>query len=324
MRLALLTALLAPLVGAPETPSVTIDAGSKVSKTFTNTLRMDLVGITLERGGEVQEVPEDGLPEVRIADDEEIIVLDEYVEVDGGRGTVILRTFDSLRNDSTQTFTLPDGTDEEQATEGESDLEGRTIRLKWDADEESYDAEYADGEEGDEELLEGVRGDADFLFLLPDEDVDVGDTWTLDAEIFSRISSPSGDLKIVEEGAGDDSSQFSEDFEDGLEGEFEATLESIDEDGVAKITITGEVETSVDVEVDTSDGPEGLEIEQTFRFHFDLEGELLWDTERGVASSMTLSGAVELDLAATTSMGENEFIQTQSFEGTFEGTAEFE
>ncbi|MEM9378759.1 MAG: hypothetical protein AAGB93_02340 [Planctomycetota bacterium] len=324
MRLVLFSALLAPLVGAPETPSVTVEAGTQVTKTFTNTLRMDLVGITIEQGGEEEEVPEDGLPEVQIADDEEIVVMDEYVSVDGGRGTVILRTFDSLRNDSSQTFSLPDGTEEEQSSEGESELEGRTVRLTWDGDEEAYEAEYADDEDGDESLLEGIRGDADFLFLLPDEDVDVGDSWTLDASVFSRISSPSGDLQIIEDGEEDSSSDFSRDFEDGLEGEFEATLDSIDEEGVAKITLEGVVETAVDVDVDTADGPEGLEIVQTFSFQFDLEGELLWDTERGVAASMSLTGAVELDLAATTSMGEREFVQTQAFEGTFEASAQFE
>jgi len=326
MRLALLTALLAPLVTVAETPSVTVEPGTTITKTYRNLLELELVGIGIEVDGEEQEVPADGIPEVSILDDENIVFVDEYVSVDGGRATTLVRTYESLANDSSQTVTVPGGEETEEASEGASELEGRSVRFVWDEDAEEYDATFGDDEDGDVGLLEDLHGDADFLFLFPaDEDVEVGDTWTLEGSVFSRISSPSGDLNIDDDDDDkEEGDHFSEQFEENLTGEIEATFVSL-EDGVATISLEGSVSTDVEMEVDTPEGaPEGIEISQTFSFSFDLEGELLWDMERGSAASMTLGGDVELNIAMSQAFQGQEILQTQFFEGTFEASAEFE
>ncbi|MEM6673189.1 MAG: hypothetical protein AAF726_10105 [Planctomycetota bacterium] len=321
MRAALSALLLAPLLAASDVPRVTIDEGSTVTKTFVNELRLELVEIGIELDGEEQDPPSDGLPEVTIADDERIVFVDEYVSVADGRATELIRTFETLEDTSTQAQRFPDGEGSEQSSEGESELEGKSVVFEWDDDDESYDVSFAEDEDGDDDLLEGLEGDADFLFLLqPEDDVEVGDSWSVDGELFTRISSPGGNLKILSEG---DDEEFSEQFADGLVGDLEMTLESI-EDGVAVVSIEGQVDTEIEVDVETPDAPEGFEASQTFSFSFDIEGKLEWDLESGVASSMELDAEVEMELLSTNSMGETSLVQRQTYEGTFESRVTFE
>ncbi|MDG1050637.1 MAG: hypothetical protein P8M11_16005 [Planctomycetota bacterium] len=324
MRHAFALALLAPSLLLSDTPSVAVDAGTKVTKTFENATKLELQSISMEFGDEEQEVPDEQLPEVVLEDSELIVFTDEYLAVDGGRGTRVARTFDTLEDSSTQTVSMPDGEGGEEVAEGESELTGTTIVFSWDEDEEAYTSAFGEDEEADEDLLEGLEGDADFLFMFPGEEVEIGDSWEVEAAVFTLISSPSGDLKIDSEDEADDDDEFGEQFEDNLSGEFDVTLKSI-EDGVAKVVFEGVVDTEIELERETpEDAPEGLELQQSFEFSFDVSGTLLWNMEEGIAISMELESDVEMTTSNTQTMGEQSLKQVQYFEGEYTATATFE
>lgn len=324
MRFALALALLAPASPIDDGPKVTVEEGTKVTKSFENVLELELQTITMELGDEEQEIPEESLPEFTIRDDEQIVFTDEYLAVDGGRATKISRTFDELADSSTKTVSLPDGEGGEDSQEGESELMGTTVVFSWDEDEEAYSAAFGEDEDADEDLLEDLEGDADYVFMLPGEAVEVGDSWELDASAFTLISSPSGDLKIDSEDEDDSGEEFSEQFEDNLSGDIEVTLESV-EDGVATLTFEGVVDTEIRLERELPDeAPEDLELEQGFEFSFDLSGTLLWDVETGIASSFELEADVEMNTSTSQTMGDQSIRQVQYFEGTYTATATFE
>ncbi|MDB2576339.1 hypothetical protein N9185_00645 [bacterium] len=324
MRHAFALALLAPSLLFSDTPSVAVDAGTKVTKTYENVLKVELQSISIQFGDEEQEVPDEQLPEIVIEDNELIVFTDEYLVVDGGRGTKIARSFDTLEDSSTQAVSMPDGEGGEDVTEGESELAGATVVFSWDGDEDSYTAAFGEDEDGDEDLLEGLVGDADFLFMFPGEEVEVGDSWEVGAEVFTLMTSPSGDLKIDSEDQSEKDDEFGEQFEDNLSGDLEVTLVSI-EDDVAKVTFEGVVDTEIALERETPEGaPEGLELEQGFEFSFDVSGTLLWNMESGIAISMEMEADVEMNNSNTQTMGEQSIKQVQYFEGEYTATATFE
>ncbi len=319
MRLALFSCLALPLVVAPELTGVTIEAGTKVTKTFVNVLNLELVDVEVTVDGEEQEIPDDAKPEVTLSDEEEVIFEDEYVKVDGGQATELLRTFSTLVDTSTQAIVGPDGEEMEQVEEGESDLAGETVRFVWDEDAEAFDASFSEDDGQDDSLLEDLDGDADFLFLLSDKEMEVGSSWEVDVLAFDRISSPSGDLKIIAPDSNEEMDEvFSESFRDGLGGTFEGTFESLEE-GVATIVYEGEITTSFDV-----DGPDEQMGSQTFEFTFEVSGKLLWDMEAGVASEFQFGGDVEMRIKNEQTFGDTDVVQSQVFEGEFESTAKFE
>lgn len=319
MRLALYSCLALPLLVAPEFTGVSAEAGTKVTKTFVNVLNMELVDVEVTVNGEEQELPDEAKPEVTLTDEEEVIFEDEYVKVADGQAAELLRTFTTLVDNSIQSVVGPDGETMEQVEEGESDLAGETVRFKWDEDAEAYDASFAEDDGQEASLLDGLEADADFLYLLSDEAMEVGSSWEVDPIAFDRISSPSGDLKIIAPESDEDLDEtFSESFRDGLDGTFEGTYESL-EDGIATIVFEGEITTSFDVE-----GGEEAMGSQTFDFTFEISGKLLWDMEAGVASEFQFGGEVEMQITAEQTFGEAEVVQSQFFEGEFESTAKFE
>ncbi|MEE2939686.1 MAG: hypothetical protein VX460_04820 [Planctomycetota bacterium] len=329
MRTALLLGLLAPLAAAPETLDVHVESGTKITKTFTSTLLLELEDFSLEVNGEAQD--DAAAPEVTIEDDEEIVFVDEYVTVDGGRARELVRTFESLEDSSSQTVVGPDGEEMVESSEGESELEGVSVRFAFDADDDEWTTSFADEDEDlDESLLEDLDHDADYAYLLPPadevEELEAGDTWELDAIVFDRISSPSGDLKIDGEDADEETDgEFQEQFKDNIDGSIEATLERI-EDGRAYISLEGEVSTTIAIDQELPEGaPENAEVSQELEFTFECEGELVWDLERGAAVSLEFGGSAALTIVNDQRVGE-EFtvLITQEFAGTFESTASFE
>jgi len=329
MRTALLIGLLAPLAAAPDTLDVHVESGTKITKTFTSALLLELDDFSLEVNGEAQ----DGAPapEVTIEDNEEVVFVDEYVTVDGGRAREIVRTFETLEDSSSQTVVGPDGEEMAESSEGESELQGVSVRFAFDADEEEWTTSFADEDEDlDEVLLEDLDHDADYAYLLPPadevEELEAGDTWELEAIVFDRISSPSGDLKINSEDADEETDdEFSEQFRDNIAGSIEATLDRI-EDGRAYISLEGDVETEIAMDQELPEGaPENAEISQELQFAFECEGELVWDLERGVAVSLEFGGSAALTIVNDQRVGEEfSVLITQEFAGTFESTASFE
>ncbi len=323
MRTALLLGILAPIASAPDSLQLGVEAGTKITKSFTSSLKLELQSVVVEVNGEEQE--QGDTPEVTILDEEEIVFVDEYVSIDDGKATELVRTYETLNDVSSQVVVAPDGEEESTESEGESGLEGVGVRFQWSEDDGEYEVAFADeDEQADDELLENLDADADFLFLMPEDDVDVGDTWEIDVQAFHYISNPSGDLKIdSDDEDGDRGNEFSDQFRDNLSGELEGKLVSI-EDGVATIKIIGDVETTVETEQTPDGAPEGVEITQAFQFSFECEGTLTWDMEKGHALNLEFGGAVALEIVNNQSQGEDfQITFTQDFEGEYESTADF-
>lgn len=325
MRTLLIVGALAPLAALPEVPTVAVEPGTKVTKRFTNELHLELDEITFSIDGEEQDTGAE-LPEVVIDDAGEIVFVDEYVSVEGGRATELVRTFETLTDESSQSAPgPPDGEIVEQVRVGSSDLEGESVRFTWDGDADEYDVAFADEDsDADAELLEDLDADGDFRFLLPEEDVEVGDAWELDAVLFDKLFAPGGDLKILDEDDDrDEDREFSDQFRDNLSGDVTVTLASI-EDGVATLEIECEVETSVERDDLPEGAPAELEFMQAYVFSFEAEGELLWDMSAGHASSLEMEGDVELQVTTTQQMQGPEVESTQFMSGTFAVSATFE
>ncbi|QDV06878.1 hypothetical protein Poly30_23950 [Planctomycetes bacterium Poly30] len=322
MRLALVTGLFLPLLSAPDFTGVTVEEGTKVTKSFESSLRLELVDMSFTIDGEEQPLPAGSAPTMILRDEEEVVFVDEYVKVGDGRALELVRTYETLGDISTQSITPPDSDEETEETEiGESVFEGQSVRFVWDEDDETYVATYVDEEDADEDLLDDLEGEADFLCLLSDEPMEQGSRWDIDVSAFQRISSPSGDLHIDDPAAneeGDDA--FSEAFDENLTGEMSGTVESI-EDGKATILIEGEVSTEFELDL-SEDGLEGPT--QGFELTFEIEGTLIWDLEAGHAVEFQWGGDVEMTVTLSGELEIGELAQIQLFEGTLECSATFE
>lgn len=317
MRPLLLTALLFPLpVHGGDFVGVSVEAGTSVTKTFSNRLSLELVDVAIRLDGEDQELPAGSKPTVRILDEEEVVFVDRYVAVADGRGTEIVRTFETLEDTSSQTIVPPGGEEVVMEEVGESGLLGASVKFTWDDD--GYGAEFA-GDEEDEDLLEGLEGDGDYLYLLSDEPMELGSSWELEPLILDRLSSPSGDLKIHGEDADlAATAAFASGFRDNLDGEVSARVEAMDGE-TCTIALRGVVTTVF--EVSATDDEDAM---QTMDFEFEVAGKLIWDLERGVAKELQVEGDVTMEVSVVREFGEAELEQVQTFEGTFESSATFE
>lgn len=329
MRTALLFALLTPIGAAPEALHVQVPEGTSIAKAFTSSISLELADYTVEVNGETQDTDE--VPEVSIEDAEEVAFTDEYVKVDDGRVLELVRTFDVLSDTSVQTMVGPDGEEQEQTSEGESDLEGVAVRFQWDDDDEEWSTSFVEeGLKVDEELLEDLDVDGDLTYWMPakDDEVDLeeGASWEIEVSAFNRLSWPGGDLHIDEEDEDDEANaEFEEQFRDNMGGSLEARIVSV-EDGEATITISGEVETTVTREPELPEGaPDEAEWTQELQFFFECEGELVWNLELGTPVSFTLGGGASMQVTNNQKMGEEfELLITEDFDGTYEHTASFE
>ena len=298
------------------------DAGTVLTKTLSASLQQSFDRLEVMMGG--QPVPSEFLPEMDMeqADSRELSVTDEYVEVEDGRAIVLKRTYDDVGGERSESMSMAgfEGVeDTEYEGEAESELAEKTVRFEWNGDSESYSVAYPDDE--DETPPSDLIADYDLTALLPEEEVEAGDSWTVDAEAIQWLFDIGGDLELEwDEDVADDSEPFEEDFG----GELELTLESIEkEDGarIARIEVEGEVSFSESYESDLEqvpvvDGP-GTEIYMT---ELELSGVLSWDLDLGALRALQLKG--EGELATELSVDDPE--PGQEFESTVFFDVEFE
>ena len=226
----------------------------------------------------------------------------------------------------------PEGDEEQDLT---SELEGATVVFAWDAEEEEYTVEYAEGEEGDEELLEELEWDMDASFLLPDDDVEEGTTWDLGPELADLLTDLAGDLHLEDEDEDEEEDPMSElidEASDAMEGEFQATYAGMREvDGVQvaafdlSAELTGEAENTEDVD---DEGPNGESIEGTTSLSVVLEtvyeGTLLWSVDGNRMHALDVEGSVTMTNVIEASIDFGEQFQLEQFQQlTFEGELEF-
>lgn len=219
---------------------------------------------------------------------ERIVVRDAIEGVEDGRPTELVRTFLELAQDYTFSSEGEDG--EQSAT---SELEQRSVRFSWDAEEEDYSVEVADdGDELDEDLLEYLREDMDLRGLLPEGEVAEGDEWEFDPTVYVAFMWPSGllDFRTADEELDEVGRDMNAETMERIEGTAKARFAGVrEEDGVrvAVLEIELDIETGASAQRETEQGT--IDIELTIER--ELEGEILWDLENDHLVSAELEGS---------------------------------
>jgi hypothetical protein len=301
------------LADAADAPRLAVEQGTVLRKVFVTTWDMDLESLSVTFDGEEVQTGD----EISIEQDERqrIEIVDSYRAVKGERVTELVRRFESLESESKTDTTSPEGNEltEQSKTSG---LEGLEVLFRWDAEQAAYVAEFV-GDGGDGELLEDLQQDVDLAGFLPDGDVEVDASWTIQVDEVRKLLSPGGDLAFVDEDDEDDDEDgdLEQQFEDNLSGEMTATyrgLRDVDGQQVASIELAGEFET----EAERDDGGDG--VTGTATLSMELAGELLWDMEGGYFHSIHLSGPCAVEFGSKMGGGQHEFEQIMTFSGTFE------
>ena len=301
--------------------------GLRLTTTFDQVTSFSLVDQSTELtvGGEAQDAADMEIG-LELDQSEHKVWTDTFEALEDGQTTILKRTFDELSSESVTKFTPPGGEEDVTEDEGESELEGSTVVFKWDSEDEEYTVAFDEEEaDGDEDLLEKLEFDAFLVGFLPEEDVSEGDTWDIDLEAFNQLSSPGGDLAIIEDDdeEEDDDDDFTNQFEENLEGTLQGEykgVREIDGESYAVIFVTAELETEVEQESDfPEEGVEGTVVE-TYSFILELEGELLWNVKAGHAVSFTFAGDMEVVIEEESrfevpQVGEIVAIDTRSMEG---------
>lgn len=315
--LRMLSVSAAALLLAPSTQlgdfSFHAEEGARVVRTFDFTLEMELESMTMTVGGD--DVPTDHTDgvEMTMGERTHLVLTDEYGPAEDGRPMTLTRTFDELAGESTNWSMGPQGESENNADKT-SELEGSTVIFTWDAQDEAYEVEFEDG--GDEDLLAGLEEDLDLRGLLPEGDVEEGDSWETDLEPFRRVFEPGGDLGL----RADDNprTEIDDQILENLEGSVRITyVGTRDEDGVEVAVLQLEISAASTAEatLDT----EGGETEQVVTMEFELEGELTWALEAGRLHGLEIAGELTSEIANTSNFGGGaepmQLVQTMSFEG---------
>ena len=312
--------VLLPLLGASareDAPVFAPEAGLVLQKTFEHHVERTIAEIELTVNDEGHEID---IPDVTIVDHERIVVSDTYGEVEDGRPLELHRNFVSLGN--TQTMTSEG---EEREEEESSDLEDTTVVFTWNADEEEYGVEFAEGEDGDEDLLDELVEDMDLRVFLPEGEVSEGDSWTIGVDGYHALASPGGELAILgENGEEEEEREFREGIRDSMEGEWTAEWQGTrDEDGtsVGVIALTGEFTSEAEISFEPD---EGITVTRSAELELSVEGELLWDMEAGHFDSAALQGTFTLPFTEQTEIDREEFQGEMVNVTTFDGEMTWE
>ena len=349
--------LLTTLLAAPALLALTLpvdevafgpEAGTSVTRTYTSNNQFSLDEMEMSMNG--QPMPMDIEMNMDMSMDLSIDVTDTYVAVGDGRPDKLQRTYDALGTEahfSMEMAMMPDGGQDKDISSS-SELEGKTVLFTWNDEEGDFDVAYHESE-GDEELLENLKEDMDFRALLPEGDVNAGDTWEIEPKSLISVLFPGGNMGLVpEEDGGSEEmmpgmdgmgADISEMLGDLLEGEASAEyMGTEDADGttVAVIHFTISISSSNDmteiVEDSMSEMPEGgPEISVNYvdvEIEMEGEGTLQWDLAASRAHSYEIQGTMNtlMDMGMGVAMGDKEMEMEQSLEmsGTFASSMKVE
>jgi len=314
--------------------------GSSLTKEFHIDFDLALGDLTmLANGMDVSEgVPGDFEVTIAIT----MKVVDTYVDVEDGKPLDLIRLYDSMA----ARWETPD--DSGEADEGPlTELEGKQVQFRWDADAETYDVSYHDCE-GDESALEDLGVDMDLRMLLPDSEVSEGDSWMLEPEQVRNLILFGSDTGELSPDMEDDPMGIGPLIESELLPQIESLLEElsaectykgrreVDGTAVGAIEVTLEGEGSIDLSglirgLIDSQVPEGMDIaveidEAVVSLTLEGEGTLLWDLGAGRLHSFEMSPELEIliDVALTVeAAGESqEFEASVELLGSGDWTAE--
>ncbi|QDV05308.1 hypothetical protein Poly30_08040 [Planctomycetes bacterium Poly30] len=239
--------------------------------------------------------------------------VDSFTKVTGnGAPLAISRAFETLGTDKAREGLSEDVTSLENG--GESLLMGATVDFTFDSEAETWSAAFSDDSSGEDEWLDDLAPRIDLASVLPEEEVEVGDSWDVPASLLADVLRPGGEVIVLNEPDAGNlpeggvqitlPSSGSIDRLDEFEGELTATLEEVlEEEGQRLAKIVFEVDVSADLdiveELEAEADERGSEEDYTDgTLNRTLEGQLtvLWNlkTNRPVSISGELSGTSEL------------------------------
>ena len=174
------------------------------------------------------------------ADERVFAYSDVYEEVRDGKPTRIRRSFDEISRSQES---------EQESSEMRGVLEGRTILISVDEDEE-VTAEIADDEGSvDDRFLEGFRIHFTEELLLPEGSVEEGESWSVEGDELNVLLGIDPGAEFFEE---DEGSDFAEVLVEAASFEADATYEGRDEKGGTDCWLIS-YEISMDAEIDDFD-----------------------------------------------------------------------
>ncbi|MEX1023733.1 MAG: hypothetical protein WD226_01535 [Planctomycetota bacterium] len=243
----------------------------------------------------------------------ELGVTDTYAASGDGRPQQLERTYDRIIVERTHQD-VPDSIRVTGDGERTAPLEGHTVHFRFDADTEEYARSFADADESaQKDWLDDLAEDLDLRALLPEGEVGVDDTWSLEPEALASVLAPGGSFTWGGDSDDDEDDDHlrlvlpgfaPEQLFDALEGDATATLTSLEGD-LATITLDFDLEAEADLIDHFTDrlGDEG----ETQREFEDAEATLLlagtatlvWNTARHTFESFHLEADLETSLDAT-------------------------
>lgn len=272
---------------------------------------------------------------------ERTAVLGAEVEMAEGERVRERRLFDELEGRYRMAFTLG-GQQAEFEFEQESPLTNATVVFAADGDGELR-AQWPEGEDRSDRLLEALAPDADLQGLLPEEEVEEGDSWSPEPAALAGLLAPSGGLGFVPStdpggdinvpvqaliGAG--MLSFLDFGAAEIDGELQVTWrETVRSEGSVQAALVVEFQGTLEGEraeefASALEELGELEGEQAFEYGFDLEveGLVLWDLERNLPRTSVLE--VEFGAESRLAWAENTGGGVTQFDAGFEisGTAE--
>jgi hypothetical protein len=294
------------------------EQGLTLKRTIENRMTLDLEDMTFDLDGQDMTAMMGGLPEMSFTNTMNIAVTDTFVATADGRPAKLERTFDTIGSNTVVDVAMA-GEGESDETPMTSELEGAKVVFTFDEEAGEFVAKWADeAETRDAELLEGLEEDLDLRAFLPGRDVEVGESWDIDAMTLASLVMPGGSLGLKPEEMSEDGpdmgefedmftemfAQYEEAFSGLLEGERKATYEGVrDVEGrsLAVITLKLDTDGSMDMSGMLADMVDKISelAEEMPEFELDIAaanlsvtldgtGTLLWDPRRGTFDSLTL------------------------------------
>ncbi len=177
------------LIAIPTVLGLALAAGVTLSNSYEedrtlrieakSTIEMETTSSSMERDGE----PVEGRFGGAGASSEEtrtVVQLDTVLANDDGTPTKVRRVYESVEGGTTRTFG-------ENSMDQELESAFSGVELVLALEDGDLVVEVTDGEEPDDELLAGLYLEMALDALLPDDEVDVDDTWEIDADVMNRL-----------------------------------------------------------------------------------------------------------------------------------------
>jgi hypothetical protein len=327
--------LAAPLLLALAIPADELDfhpkAGAELKKALKVTVEMKPEKVDFTVNGE--SMPSDnfgGLGDTTIKVKLGVDVTDKYAQVKDGRATDLLRTFDSLQ------LSYEAGEEKGDAPKFDQ-LEGKTVRFKWNGDSETYEKSFHESK-GDDSLLEQLTEDMDFRALLPSKKVSEGDTWELAGDKIQSLFLPGGMPGEIATGSDKDEAKAAFDELRTSLGKFQEELKvqckykGSHEDGGARVgevdfTFASKGKADLSRLIQTLGSMEDSEVHPDVDASADVDlegsGVLLWNLADGRVQNFTMHAEAGFDLDVKASFDiDGEGVQ-MLIKGRFTGKADW-